>query len=308
MREIFRRQPRFTADQQADGPSVPDNLWTQCPRCKELTYSRDVERQLLVCPRCQYHMRLTARRRIETLVDPDSFTETDADLTPQDPLHFVANGDAYAEKIRSAERKTGSHEALITGLASILDHPVSLTVTEFGYFGASMGSVFGEKFVRAVERAIETRRALITVSSSGGARMHESMFSLMQMAKTTAALAELGEAGLPHVAILTDPCYGGVTASFTTVADVIMAEPGAMIGFAGPRVIEQTTRQKLPEGFQTAEFLLEHGMIDMVVPRRDLRHRIAAVLDVLAPSVAVPDDAATNEMAAAPAMESRNDA
>lgn len=279
MRELFRRQPRFSpAAHGEETVSIPDDLWIKCPKCNELQYSKDAERHLFVCPRCRHHARLTARQRIRTLVDEDSFTEFDSELKAADPLAFVANGDAYRDKTAAAVRKTGSNEALVTGNATIGAQPVSIAVTEFGFLGASMGSVFGEKLVRAIERAIEGRRALITVSSSGGARMHESMFSLMQMAKTTAALAHLGDAKLPHIAILTDPCYGGVTASYATVADVIVAEPGAIIGFAGPRVIEQVTRQKLPEGFQTAEFLLEHGMIDLVVHRSHLPERIGTLL------------------------------
>lgn len=291
MRELFRRQPRFTTEPNTDDtPTIPDNLWIKCPKCGELTYSREAERLYQVCPRCNYHARLPARERVDLLADTGTFTEINAELEPSDPLSFVANGDAYAEKAKAAARKTGVRDALVTGTASLSGIPVVLAVTEFSFLGASMGSVFGEKLVRGVERAIDDGRALITVSSSGGARMHESMFSLMQMAKTTAALARLSESGLPHISLLVDPCYGGVTASYATVADVILAEPGALIGFAGPRVIEQITRQKLPEGFQTAEFLLEHGMIDMVVPRRDLKMRIATLLSHLMrlPSVNVP--------------------
>jgi acetyl-CoA carboxylase carboxyl transferase subunit beta len=279
MRERFRRQPKFTTHPQGgDSPSIPDDLWIKCPRCGELTYSKEAQRLLFVCPRCHHHSRLAARDRIDFLVDPDSFVEFDSALAPADPLNFVADGEAYIDKAVSAARRTGRRESLVCGDATIGGHPLVLTVTEFGFLGASMGSVFGEKLVRSVERAIEQRRPLVTVSSSGGARMHESMFSLMQMAKTTGALARLGDAGLPHFAVLTDPCYGGVTASYATVADVILAEPGAMVGFAGPRVIEQITKQKLPDGFQTAEFLQSHGMIDMVVHRRDLPLRLAAMI------------------------------
>ena len=277
MRELFRRQPKFTTGNE-DQTSIPDDLWIKCANCGELIYSREAERLLQVCPRCGHHRRLSARQRIAALVDDGSFCELDAGLLPADPLQFVANGDAYAAKVVATRRKTGTAEALVCGSAAICGRRVTLAVTEFGFLGASMGSVFGEKLVRAVEHALAERLPLITISSSGGARMHESMFSLMQMAKRTAALARLGEARLPHIALLTDPCYGGVTASYATVADVIVAEPGAMIGFAGPRVIEQITRQKLPEGFQTAEFLLEHGMIDLVVPRRELPQRLSLLL------------------------------
>lgn len=279
MRELFRRQPKFSPTAPGDeSRSIPDDLWIKCPKCHELQYSKDAERNLSVCPRCGHHARLSAAQRIATLVDDGTFVEYDAGLTPSDPLDFVANGEAYRAKAASAGRKTQSNDALICGTASICGQPVSLAVTEFGFMGASMGSVYGEKLVRAIERALDGRLGLVTVSSSGGARMHESMFSLMQMAKTTAALAHLGDAGLPHLSLLTDPCFGGVTASYATVADVIIAEPGAIIGFAGPRVIEQVTRQKLPEGFQTAEFLLEHGMIDLVVARAQLPERIGTLL------------------------------
>jgi acetyl-CoA carboxylase carboxyl transferase subunit beta len=279
MRELFRRQPKFSPTAPGDETrSIPDDLWIKCPKCNELQYSKDAERNLYVCPRCGHHARLSAAQRIDTLVDEGTFIEYDAGLTQSDPLEFVANGEAYRAKAASAGRKTHTNDALVCGTASICGQPVSLAVTEFGFMGASMGSVYGEKLVRATERAIEGRLGLVTVSSSGGARMHESMFSLMQMAKTTAALAHLGDARLPHLSLLTDPCFGGVTASYATVADVIVAEPGAIIGFAGPRVIEQVTRQKLPEGFQTAEFLLEHGMIDLVVPRAQLPERIGTLL------------------------------
>ena len=291
MRELFRRQPKFSPTAQGEeSRSIPDDLWIKCPKCHELQYSKDAERLWFVCPRCHHHARLNARQRIASLVDAGSFTEFDAQLKPDDPLDFVANGEAYRDKSLAAAKKTGANDALIAGIASIAGQPVSLTVTEFAFMGASMGSVYGEKLVRAIERAIEQRIGLVTISSSGGARMHESMFSLMQMAKTTAALAHLGDAKLPHISILTDPCFGGVTASYATVADLIVAEPGAIIGFAGPRVIEQVTRQKLPEGFQTAEFLLEHGMIDLVVPRGQLPDRLGTLLRLYASgsSCAIP--------------------
>lgn len=279
MRDLFRRQPKFTAEPPGrDSPAVPDDLWVKCPGCNELTYSREFERLAHVCPRCNHHFRLAATQRIDLLVDAGSFEAWDADLTAADPLGFVADGESYREKVTRTIRKTGATESLVTGKATLQGCPIALAVAEFGFMGASMGSVFGEKLARAVERAIDEGLPVITVSASGGARMHESAFSLMQMAKTTAALARLGEARLPHIAVLVDPCYGGVTASYATVADVIIAEPGAMIGFAGPRVIEQITRQKLPAGFQTAEFLLEHGMIDLIVPRRELPGRIATLL------------------------------
>ncbi len=287
MRQRFlrRKPPRDPALHER--PAVPDGLWLKCSRCRELVYSREFERLLRVCPHCGHHTRLTARQRIAALADPSSFTEWDAGLAAADPLGFVAMGEAYAEKAERTSRALGEREALVTGRATIRGFPAALAVTEFGFLGASMGSVFGEKLARLVERAIELALPVVTVSCSGGARMHEGIFSLMQMAKTTAAFARLAKARLPHVAILVDPCYGGVTASYATIADVVLAEPGAMIGFAGPRVIEQITRQKLPEGFQSAEFLLEHGMIDAIVPRRDLPDRVAQILGLLLASPAV---------------------
>lgn len=280
MREIFHRQPKFTAERSDDpnGVVVPDDLWVKCSACGELTYTREFERALWVCPRCNHHERLTSKQRIETLTDPESFVPWDATMATADPLNFVANGESYADKAAATARRSGATESMVTGQAAILGQPVALAVAEFRFLGGSMGSVFGEKLARAIERAVDQHLPVITVSTSGGARMHESVFSLMQMAKTTAALARLGEHGLPHIALLVDPCLGGVTASYATVADVIVAEPGAMIGFAGRRVIEQVTRQKLPADFQTAEFLLTHGMIDLVIPRRDLPAQISRLL------------------------------
>jgi acetyl-CoA carboxylase carboxyl transferase subunit beta len=271
MPDFFRRKPTFNRDNaNTGGPVVPDGLWVKCADCNDLVYSRDFERWYRVCPKCDHHARLTARQRIDYLLDAGSFEEWDRGVVTSDPLEFVANGDAYKDKALQAEAKSGHPESLVTGQGRILGYDTVVAITEFGFLGASMGSAFGEKFVRAVERAIERQLPFISVSNSGGARMHESTFSLMQMAKTTAALSRLGEHKLPHISVLTDPCYGGVTASYATVADIIIAEPGAMIGFAGPRVIEQITRQKLPPGFQTAEFLLEHGMIDMICRRSEL--------------------------------------
>jgi acetyl-CoA carboxylase carboxyl transferase subunit beta len=280
MPDFFRRKPTFNREdaENADGPVVPDGLWVKCANCKDLVYSKDFDRWYRVCPKCDHHARLTARQRIDYLLDAGSFQEWDHGIVTSDPLTFNANGDAYADKAKQAASKSGQPESLVTGSGRIRGYDTVVAVTEFAFLGASMGSAFGEKFARAVERAIEHRMPFISISNSGGARMHESTFSLMQMAKTTAALSRLGEHKLPHISILTDPCYGGVTASYATVADIIVAEPGAMVGFAGPRVIEQITRQKLPKGFQTAEFLLEHGMIDMVCRRSDLPETLALLL------------------------------
>ena len=281
MRSFFSRQNKFqpraedaaTADQQ-----VPDDLWVKCPKCGELLYSRELRQNARVCPKCGYHFRLRARERIFMLADDGTFHEWDSDLRPEDPLDFVDASGSYARKVVSSATKAHEPEALISGRVTIGGHEVALTVCDFDFLGASMGSVFGEKFVRATERCLALRLPLLSISASGGARMHEGMFSLMQMAKTVAALGRMRRAGLPHIAVLTDPCYGGVTASYATVADVIIAEPGAMIGFAGPRVIEQITKQKLPDGFQTAEFFLEHGMVDEIVSRPELRPNIVTLL------------------------------
>ncbi len=281
MRDFFQRRGKFRPQESDDdrgGLQIPEDLWIKCPRCGELIYSRELDRGGQVCPKCGYHFRLRARQRIAHLVDPGSFVETHADVRPEDPLGFADGAGPYDRKLEQTQTKSGEQEALIVGYGAIERQPVSLAVSDFEFLGASMGSVFGEKLVRAIEHAAEQSHPLITVSSSGGARMHEGLFSLMQMAKTVAALARLGRAGVPHIALLTDPCYGGVTASYATVADIIVAEPGALVGFAGPRVIEQITRQKLPEGFQTAEFLLDHGMIDMIVPRPEMRATLGTLL------------------------------
>jgi acetyl-CoA carboxylase carboxyl transferase subunit beta len=251
----------------------------KCPKCKELIYSKELQHNDRVCPKCSYHFRLRARERIAELADEGSFQEWDAGLQPEDPLHFADGSGPYERKLQSTQEKSGEAEALVTGLATIEGRLVALAVCDFDFLGASMGSVFGEKLARAAERCCETGTPLLTVNASGGARMHEGLFSLMQMAKTVSALARLGRARVPHLSLLTDPCYGGVTASYATVADVVMAEPGALIGFAGPRVIEQITKQKLPEGFQTAEFLLAHGMIDLIVERPVLRQTLVRLLD-----------------------------
>ncbi len=244
---------------------------------------------------------MRARERIAQLSDPGSFVELHADLRPEDPLGFADGAGSYDQKLEQTQSKSGEPEALVVGAATIDGLPATLAVSDFEFLGASMGSVYGEKLVRAVEWAADHGTPLVTVSSSGGARMHEGLFSLMQMAKTVAALARLGRAGVPHIALLADPCYGGVTASYATVADVVLAEPGALIGFAGPRVIEQITRQKLPEGFQTAEFLLAHGMIDMIVPRAELTATLATLVRHYArPPQHVPQDADAADSSVAP--------
>jgi len=253
-------------------------LWRQCFQCRELVYTRDLRDNQLVCPKCQYHFRIGALDRIEQLTEAESFQELDAHLTSTDPLQFVDTG-SYAVKLKEASQKSGLREAIITGTGLIQGKLVALAVMDFAHFGGSMGSVVGEKIVRLVEYAIKHKLPLVIVSSSGGARMQEGIFSLMQMAKTSAALESLHEAGLLYISVLTEPTYGGVTASFAFLGDIVIAEPGARIGFAGRRVIEQTIRQKLPADFQTAEYLLKHGQIDMVVDRPRLKGVIAQLIE-----------------------------
>jgi len=259
---------------------IPADLWVRCgnDRCRELIYTREYEKNLRVCQKCHHHARLSARERIAQLLDDGSFTEEDGGLRPGDPLDFVSAGQRYEDKLIESQQKTGLAEAVICGTGAIEEAPLRLAVADFGFMGASMGSVVGEKMTRAIERSIEDRLPLLAVCSSGGARMHEGIFSLMQMAKTATALARLAEARVPFICLLTDPTTGGVTASFAGLGDVMLAEPGALVGFAGPRVIEQITKQKLPPGTQRAEFQLEHGMVDKVVHRRDVRSTIGRLL------------------------------
>ncbi len=254
---------------------IPEGLWVKCDNCREIIYRKEVEKNYKVCPKCDYHFRITASERLPYLVDEGSFLEVEDGLSPKDFLAFKD----YKDKLKTSRKKTGLKDAIISGEAKIGGRPVSLVIMDFNFMGGSMGSVVGEKIARAVERAIEKQVPFVSVASSGGARMQEGILSLMQMAKTAAAVARLGEAGLPFISVLTDPTFGGVTASFAMLGDVIVAEPKSLIGFAGPRVIEQTIKQQLPAGFQRAEFLLEHGMIDMIVPRKDMRTTLGKILD-----------------------------
>ncbi len=258
--------------------AVPEGLWIQCPACNDSLFRRSVENNLWVCPECQHHFRINAETRILQLVDPDSFEPTNDDLSPVDPLNFV-DLKPYAERIRAAQKKTGQRDGVRTGIAFIKGRKVVLAAMDFSFLGGSMGSVVGEKITRAVELAEDRDLPLVIVSCSGGARMMESGFSLMQMAKTSAALARFDEAGGLFISVLTDPTTGGVTASFAMLGDVILAEPKALIGFAGPRVIQQTIRQELPEGFQRSELLRDCGFIDRVVPRSELRSEISSIID-----------------------------
>ncbi|MEO7019999.1 MAG: acetyl-CoA carboxylase, carboxyltransferase subunit beta [Ktedonobacteraceae bacterium] len=263
------------------------NLVVKCPKCKEILLAREWEKNQKVCSRCNYHFKLTAQERIALLVDPGSFVETDATMVSADPLKFVKRTkdevEAYPDKLRTEIKKSGLNEAVVSGHATIGGLPLGLAIMDFRFLGGSMGSVAGEKIARTVELGIEKRMPVLVASASGGARMHEGTFALMQMAKTSVALAKLGEAGLPYFSLLTDPVTGGVTASFAMLGDVALAEPGALISFAGPRVIEQFMHIKLPEGTVNSEFVLQHGMIDAVVPRDQLRVTLTRLLRMYAP-------------------------
>ncbi|UCF31234.1 MAG: acetyl-CoA carboxylase carboxyltransferase subunit beta [bacterium] len=274
----FRRRSSRPERSDRRKVSVPEGLWIKCNNCGEIVYSREIERNLKVCPKCDYHFRITARERIDLLVDAGSFEEFDSSIESLDPLQF-RDSQKYFDRIRTSKKKTGLTEAVVSGSCTIEGKRTILSVFDFFFMGGSMGSVVGEKVARAIERAIQDRCGLVIVSSSGGARMQEGALSLMQMAKTSAALAKLRRLHLPFISVLTDPTTGGVTASFAMLGDVILAEPKALIGFAGPRVIEQTIRQELPEGFQRSEFLLEHGMVDRIVNRKELKNTIAFLLD-----------------------------
>ncbi len=288
MKELFRRTPKFLAASARSADRIPDNMWVKCPACGELTYAKQLNDNLKVC-KCGHHMRLSAREWLG-LLDEDSFAEADAELAPADPLGFVSAKDNYAQKIVEYGERTGMHDALLSGSGRLAGLPLQIAVSEFAFIGGSMGSVYGEKVARAAERAAQQGTPLLTITATGGARQHEGVLSLMQMAKANMALTRLADAGQPHFALLVDPCYAGVMASYASVADVIIAEPGARVGFAGQRVIEQTIRQKLPPNFQTAEFMLEHGMIDMVLPRTELRATLARLLRLYRqePAVATP--------------------
>ncbi len=253
------------------------NPWIKCPKCTSLMFYKEVETKFNVCPKCSYHFRITAEQRITTLVDVGSFVEMDNTLAPIDPLKF-SDKKSYKKRIDEAKSKTGKTSSVVSGHATIEGIPVELAIFDFNYMGGSLGSVEGEKIVRAINRAIQKECGVIIVSASGGARMQESTYSLLQMSKTSAALNRLHQKGLPFISILTDPTMGGVSASFAMLGDIIIAEPDALIGFAGQRVIKQTVGVDLPEGFQRSEFLLEHGLIDMVVERREIKQTIADLL------------------------------
>lgn len=262
------------------GRRVPEGVWVKCPACESVLYKEDLKATLNVCPKCSHHMRIGARARIDALLDPDGRVEIGQNTRPMDPLKFK-DSRKYPERVAEATKQTGESEAMVVMSGTILQVPAVLACFEFEFMGGSMGSVVGERFARGVQEAIKNRSPFICVAASGGARMQESLLSLMQMAKTNAMLTQLSAAGLPFISILTDPTMGGVSASFAFMGDVVIAEPKALIGFAGPRVIEQTVREKLPEGFQRAEFLREKGAIDMVIDRREMQSELAHLLALL---------------------------
>ena len=257
--------------------SVPEGVWIKCPKCDAQLYRNELERNMQVCPKCAHHMRIGARQRLNFFLDPDSQQELSAKLEPQDPLKF-RDSKRYRDRIVQAQKKTGEKDALVSVTGTLFGRPVVACAFEFAFMGGSMGSVVGERFARAANHATDNKMPLVCFAASGGARMQEALFSLLQMAKTAAALARLGQEGVPFISVLTDPTTGGVSASLAMLGDVNIAEPNALIGFAGPRVIEQTVRQKLPEGFQRSEFLLDHGAIDMIVDRRQMREQVADLL------------------------------
>jgi acetyl-CoA carboxylase carboxyl transferase subunit beta len=280
----FRKEkkPRETVEKQV---AIPEGLWVKCDDCKEIVYRKEVEQNLNVCPKCGYHFRLSARERFDMMFDDHAYKEFATNIRSTDPLEF-RDTKRYRDRLKVYEQRVGKGDAVLCAEGKIEGLNVVVCAMEYNFMGGSMGSAVGEKITLAVERCTEKKEPLIIVSTSGGARMQEGILSLMQMAKISAALAKLSAARLPFISILTDPTTGGVTASYAMLGDLNIAEPGALIGFAGPRVIEQTIRQKLPEGFQTSEFLLQHGMLDAVVPRKEMKAYISRALDFMAPKAA----------------------
>jgi acetyl-CoA carboxylase carboxyl transferase subunit beta len=272
--------PKIKRRAQADKKSMPEGLWSKCPACNEVLYRADLESNLEVCPKCNHHHRVGARQRLTMLLDAEGQHEIGAQVTPLDPLKFK-DSKKYPERLKDAQSGTSETDALVVLSGSVKAVPVVVAAFEFKFMGGSMGSVVGERFVLGVEAAIESNSAFVCFSASGGARMQEGLFSLMQMAKTSAALTQLSRHRLPFISVLTDPTMGGVSASFAMLGDLIVAEPNALIGFAGPRVIEQTVRETLPEGFQRAEFLLDKGAIDRIIDRRQMRDELATMLAMM---------------------------
>lgn len=273
----FKKSKEIKTDKKV---KIPEGLWVKCESCREIIYKKEIDKNLKICPKCNYHFRISARERLKLLVDEGSFVEMDAGLFSNDPLNF-RDKVLYKEKLEENKRKTGLEDAAISGEALVEGHPVVLVIMDFAFIGGSMGSVVGEKIVRAAEAATESGRPLVTVASSGGARMQEGIFSLMQMARVSAAVGRLRDSGQLYISVLADPTFGGVTASFAMLGDVILAEPKSLIGFAGRGVIEQTIKQQLPDDFQRAEFLLEHGFIDKIVDRKDIKKTVAKIIELL---------------------------
>ncbi|MCE5195196.1 MAG: acetyl-CoA carboxylase, carboxyltransferase subunit beta [Nitrospiraceae bacterium] len=257
---------------------IPEGLWVKCDNCKEIIYKKEIDKNLMVCPKCNYHFRISAKERLDLITDEGTFAEFDTDMKSGDPINFKDTV-TYPERIKESQKKSGLADAVLCGNALINGNPVVLAVMDFSFMGGSMGSVVGEKISRAAETALEKKIPFISVASSGGARMQEGIFSLMQMAKVSAAVGRLKDNGVPFISVLADPTFGGVAASFAMLGDIIIAEPKSLIGFAGPRVIEQTIKQQLPDNFQRAEFLLEHGMIDAVVSREDLKNTLTKIIE-----------------------------
>jgi acetyl-CoA carboxylase carboxyl transferase subunit beta len=272
--------PKIKRDVPSARKSIPEGLWSKCPACEAVLYRSDLESNLNVCPKCGHHQRIRARQRIDFLLDPEGRFEIGAEVVPVDPLKFK-DSKRYSDRLAAASEDTGETDALVVVQGAIKTVPVIVACFEFEFLGGSMGSVVGERFVRGVKAALEQRLPFICVTATGGARMQEGLFSLMQMAKTTAAITRLAERKLPFITLLTDPTMGGVSASFAFMGDLVIGEPGALIGFAGPRVIEQTVRETLPAGFQRSEFLLEKGALDMIVDRRELRDRLSEIITLL---------------------------
>jgi len=275
----FKKSKAPIAPVESKKVQMPEGLWTKCKNCEEIIYSKEIERNLNVCPKCDYHFRISARERIDLVIDEGTFNETDPNMASVDFLKFK-DSKKYVDRIKAAVAKNGGGDAVVTGSGLMNGQEVVVAVFDFAFLGGSMGSVVGEKITRAIELGLEKKAPVMVFSSSGGARMQESILSLMQMAKTSAALAKLKKAGIPFISVLTDPTTGGVTASFAMLGDLNIAEPKALIGFAGPRVIEQTIRQQLPEGFQRSEYLLDHGMVDMIVSRQEMKAQLSQALRI----------------------------
>jgi acetyl-CoA carboxylase carboxyl transferase subunit beta len=280
---------------------MPEGLWTKCPECDAYVFNKELEANQMVCKECGHHFNITALQRLQHLLDEGSWEEFDSKLSPIDVLKFVSTS-SYADQLKKSQKKTGLREGVLCGLGRLEGKPISVAVMEFNFVGGSMGSVVGEKITRTIERGTERKLPVLIFSASGGARMQEGLFSLMQMAKTSGALSRHAAAGLPFISILTNPTTGGVTASFATLGDLIISEPKAMIAFAGARVLKETTRQDLPKGFQTAEFLLERGLVDRIIPRPQMRAELCKLLDYLSLRAPVPRGARRNGRSAQPAL------